>query len=105
MGKKNGLSGGGIEQKHTASYRDPKVEPRPHPVSVGAVSRLGGMVSPGTPLKTLYQNYNPQSASTPQGPTSGMDCRVGGNGRQILRAGSQSATPAPRPMPKGRPSF
>jgi len=32
---------------------EPKTEPVNRPVSPGAVSRLGNMVGPGTPFKTL----------------------------------------------------
>jgi hypothetical protein len=96
-------SGGGINMNKVGHYADPKQEPKPHPVSVGAVSRLGAKVSEDTPHKPLY--YNKVSASTPQGPTSGMDCRPGGNGREIMKAGSQSSTPSPHPMGRGRSLF
>jgi hypothetical protein len=102
MGKAHGISGGGIEGRQTAHYRDPKVEPKPHAVSVGAVSRLGGMVGEGTPHKAFY---NAQGYTTPSGPTSNLDCRPGGNGRQILPSGSQSRTPSPTPMSGPRRSL
>jgi hypothetical protein len=60
------------------------------------------MVGEGTPHKALYSGAG---YSTPQGPTSGMDCRPGGNGRQVMRAGSQAATPAARPMPAATRKF
>ena len=100
MTKVRGVTGGGIDGSKVGHYNDPKVEPRPHPVSPGAVSRLGGMVGPGTPNKPLY--YNKVTASTPAGPTSGMDCRPGGNGRQIMPSGSQAKTPAPHSMGTSR---
>jgi hypothetical protein len=102
MGKAHGISGGGIEGRNVGSYRDPKVEPKRHPVSPGAVSRLGAVVGEGTPHKSLYQS---SVASTPYGATPGNDCRPGGNGRMIMPSGSQSKTPAPTPMGKGRSLF
>jgi hypothetical protein len=102
MGRAHGRSGGGIEGKNVAHTNAPKQEPRPHGVSVGAVSRLGGMVGEGTPYKALY---NKVAYTTPNGPTGGNDCRPGGNGRQIMRAGSQAPTPRPRPLPRGEPEF
>jgi hypothetical protein len=45
------------------------------------------------------------SSLPPQGPTSGMDCRPGGNGREILKSGSQAKTPPARPLPRGEPEF
>jgi hypothetical protein len=95
-------TGGGINSRVVSNVNAPKQEPRPHAVSVGAVSRLGGMVGEGTPKKMLYSGAG---YSTPVGPTSGLDARPGGNGRQIMPSGSQSKTPAPTPMGKGRSLF
>jgi hypothetical protein len=101
MGKAHGHSGGGIEGRQTAHYQDRKTEPVVNPVSVGAVSRLGAKVGEGTPFKNLYSS----KASTPFGATPNNDCRPGGNGRMILPSGSQSKTPNPTPMGRGRSLF
>jgi hypothetical protein len=101
MGKAHGYSGGGIEGKNVGHYRDPMQEPRPHSVSVGAVSRLGGMVGEGTPYKNLY---NKQGYTTPLGPTDNMGAGPGAN-RMVMRAGSQAPTPSPTPMGRGRSLF
>jgi hypothetical protein len=93
MGKSRGISGGGIEGNKVAQTRAPKVEPKPYAVSMGAVSRLGGMVGEGTPHKALY---NKQGYTTPYGATPSV--AGPGGGRMVMRAGSQSATPAPKPM-------
>jgi hypothetical protein len=102
MTRVRGVTGGGEAGKNVGSYRDAKREPIVNVVSPGAVSRLGGMVGPGTPHKALY---NKVAYTTPVGPTSNLDARPGGNGRQIMPSGSQSSTPQPRPMKPGRPSF
>jgi hypothetical protein len=78
------ISGGGYNKR--VDIPQPKREPVSHAVSQGAVSRLGGMVGPGTPHKSLYSGAG---YSTPRGPTDGMDARPGGNGRQIMASGSQ----------------
>jgi hypothetical protein len=101
MTRVRGVSGGGYESNKVAHTNNPKTEPQSHPVSVGAVSRLGAKVGEGTPLKTLYQNYNPQQASTPIGPTH-MNVAGPGAGRMVMPSGSQSKTPAPHSMGKSR---
>jgi hypothetical protein len=101
MGRAHGRSGGGIEQKNTASYSDSKREPIVHAVSPGAVSRLGEMVGVGTPHKSLY---NFTKTSSPFGATDNTLAGPGAN-RTVMKAGSQSTTPPARSMPKGRPSF
>ena len=100
MTKVRGVTGGGIDGKNVAHTNAPKQEPKPHGVSVGAVSRLGGMLGEGTPLKNLY---NPQAFTTPIG-TKPAECKPGG-GRMIMPSGSQSKTPSPTPMGKGRSLF
>ena len=92
-------SGGGEESQVVGSYVDAKREPVVNVVSPGAVSRLGGMVGPGTPHKSLY---NHTVASTPYGATPNNDCRPGGNGRVVMKAGSQSVTPKPHSMGTSR---
>jgi hypothetical protein len=100
MGKRGSLSGGGIESNKVVNTQNPKQEPRPHGVSVGAVSRLGGMVGEGTPYKNLYSK---QAYTTPYGATPSV--AGPGGGRMIMPSGSQSKTPAPRPMGSGRSLF
>jgi hypothetical protein len=100
MGKRGSLSGGGIESNKVVNTQNPKREPVPHGVSPGAVSRLGGMVGEGTPYKNLYSK---QAYTTPYGATPSVPGP--GGGRMVMRAGSQSKTPAPRPMGKGRTLF
>jgi hypothetical protein len=95
-------SGGGIRGNFVSNVNAPKQEPRPHAVSVGSVSRLGAVVGEGTPYKGLYAG---KGYSTPVGPTDGMDARPGGNGRQIMRAGSQAHHGPDRPMGPGRSLF
>jgi hypothetical protein len=102
MTKVRGVTGGGIDGKNVAHTNAPKQEPKPHAVSVGAVSRLGGMVGEVTPLKSLYANYNPVRASNPIGPTDGMKAGPGSN-RTVLPSGSQASVSAPRSMGKTRP--
>jgi hypothetical protein len=80
------ITGGGILGNKVVNTSAPKQEPRPHAVDPGAVSRQGGSVGVGTPYKALYSGAG---YSTPQGPTNGMDARPGGNGRQIMKSGSQ----------------
>jgi hypothetical protein len=94
-------SGGGINSRVVGHYSDPKQEPKPHAVSPGYVSRLGGMVGPGTAYKAIY---NQQGYTNPIGPTDNMGQGPGAN-RTVMRSGSQASTPSPRPMKPGRPSF
>jgi hypothetical protein len=94
-------SGGGINSKQTSHYTDAKREPLNHPVSPGAVSRMGAVVSVDTPHKNLYSS----KASTPFGATPNNDCRPGGNGRVAMRAGSQAPCRPARPLPRGEPEF
>jgi hypothetical protein len=79
-------SGGGITMNKVVQTRNPKVEPKPHAISLGATSRLGNMVSTDTPHKSLIAGAG---YSTPVGPTSNLDARPGGNGRMIMKSGSQ----------------
>jgi hypothetical protein len=80
-------SGGGITMNKTVSTRSAgKVEPRAHAVSLDAVGRIGSMQGVGTPAVDLYKGAG---YSTPVGPTPGYDARPGGNGRQVMKSGSQ----------------
>jgi hypothetical protein len=92
-------SGGGIAI--ASHYKDRKVEPTSRSVSIGAVSRLGGMVSVDTPFKPFY---NKQGYTTPIGPSDNMGAGPGAN-RMVMPSGSQSKTPNPTPMGKGRSLF
>jgi hypothetical protein len=100
MTKVRGVTGGGILGNKVSETNAPKREPIAHPVSPGAVSRLGAKVGPGTPEKNLY--YNKVTASTPLGPTDGMAQGPGAN-RMVMPSGSQAKTPAPASMGKTRP--
>jgi hypothetical protein len=55
-------SGGGINSKVVSHVSAPKQEPKPHGVSVGAVSRMGGALGVGSDFKPLY---NKQAYTTP----------------------------------------
>jgi hypothetical protein len=100
MTKVRGVTGGGIDGKNVKHVEAYKTEPIARAVSIGAVSRVGSMVGEGTPHKPLYQGpgYSP-----PKGPKP-MVCGVGG-GRTVYKSGSQSATPAPKPMSGPRRSL
>jgi hypothetical protein len=75
--------GGGYGARVVTHVNAPKTEPRVNPVSVGAVSRLGGMMGVGSDHKNLYSS----KATTPFGTTPSV-AGVGG-GRMILKSGSQ----------------
>jgi hypothetical protein len=97
MTRVRGVSGGGISGRNVVQTRQGKSEPVSYPVSMNRPSEIG-----------LAHYYTPEplkSYSTPVGPTSGTDCRPGGNGRMVMKAGSQSTTPAPTPMGRGRSLF
>jgi hypothetical protein len=87
-------TGGGANSRVVSNVNAPKREPRPYAISVGATSRLGGMVGEGTPHKALYSGAG---YSTPIGPSDNMAAGPGAN-RMVMHAGSQSPTPAARPM-------
>jgi hypothetical protein len=78
-------SGGGINMNKVVHSRNPKVEPTPHAVSVGAVSRLGAKVGEGTPYKNLY---NKVGYTTPIGPSDNMGAGPGAN-RMVMKSGTQ----------------
>jgi hypothetical protein len=90
-------SGGGEKSRVVSHYQDGKREPVNYPVSMNRPSEIG-----------LAHYYSPEplkNYSTPVGPTNNLDCRVGGNGRQVLPSGSQAKTRAPRSMGSGRSLF
>jgi hypothetical protein len=86
MGKSGSLSGGGIEGNKVKHTSNPKREPVASAISVGAVSRLGGMVGPGTQYKQLHEG--PGNYTAPVGPSTHMGQGPGAN-REILKSGSQ----------------
>jgi hypothetical protein len=90
-------SGGGINSNKVAHYQDRKAEPVVHGVSQGAVSRLGGMVGPGTPHKAIY---NQQAYTNPIGPTPSV--AGPGGGRMVLPHGTQAPCKPPTPMGTSR---
>jgi hypothetical protein len=108
MTKIRGVTGGGIDGNKVQHIPRPKVEPTPHAISVGAVARIGQAQYPGAQTGPLYEGrgyaakYN---ATTPSGPTSGLDCRPGGNGRVISKSGSQAHHSGTTPMGGGRSLF
>lgn len=89
-------SGGGITSNKLVRSKAPKMEPRSHAIDPGAVSRLGAHPSPAQ-AKPLVSG---RGYSTPVGPSSNMGQGPGAN-RTVYRSGSQSATPAAKPMPTG----
>jgi hypothetical protein len=99
MGKSRGISGGGLEGRNTAHYQDRKTEPINHAVSMNRPSMIGASTHFVKP--PLYSSS--VKATTPFG-TTPAECKPGG-GRMVMRSGSQSSTPAPRPMPRGKPEF
>jgi hypothetical protein len=88
--------GGGYGARVVTHTSNPKREVINHPVSQGAVSRLGAVVGQGTPFKPLYQS---SKASTPIGATPSV--AGPGGGRMVMRAGSQAPCKPARPLPRG----
>jgi hypothetical protein len=93
-------SGGGINMNKVVHTNAPKQEPKPHGVSVGAVSRMGGALGVGSDFKPLYSK---QPFTTPLGTTPSVPGP--GGGRMIMPSGSQSKTPNPTPMSGPRRSL
>jgi hypothetical protein len=90
------LSGGGLHSNKLVQAKTPKVEPRSRAISPGAVSKLGMATAEPKPKLDAGRGY-----STPKGPSSNMGQGPGAN-RTVTRAGSQSKTPAVKPLPLGR---
>jgi hypothetical protein len=99
MGKAHGYSGGGIEGRQTAHYQDRKREPINHPVDMTRPSMIGASTHFVKP--PLYAQSS--KATTPIGATPSVEGP--GGGRMIMPSGSQSKTPAPTPMGRGRSLF
>ena len=100
MGKAHGYSGGGIEGRHVAQTSNPKTEPRVNNISPNRSSMIGLQHWQNDAKGALYQS---SKATTPYGTTPSV--AGPGGGRMIMRAGSQSKTPSPTPMGKGRSLF
>ena len=99
MSKSRGLSGGGIEGAKVKHAKAPKVEPKPRAINPGHMATsLGGKV--GTRKAITPMNAGP-GYKTPVGPSPSMGQGPGAN-RTIYHCGSQSETPAAKPMPAGR---
>jgi hypothetical protein len=80
-------SGGGARVSNT-EFR--KREPIPNKVSVGATSRIGGVVGPGSDFKPLYDGRGYQSPVGPRPQVAGP-----GGGREVMRSGSQGTYGTP----------
>jgi hypothetical protein len=100
MTKIRGVTGGGINSNKVTQVNAPKREPTVNQIDPNRPSQIG--LSVHYIKAPLYQST---TASTPYGATPGNDCRPGGNGRMVMKAGSQSKTPAPTPMGRGRSLF
>jgi|SRR6516162_4110541 hypothetical protein len=96
MTRVRGVSGGGAEGNFNAPSKAPKAEPREHHIDPTRPSQIG--LQHWMPKAPIYSS----KASTPFGATPGNDCRPGGNGRVIMRSGSQSPTPKPHSMGTSR---
>jgi hypothetical protein len=93
--------GGATMNKVVETTTGRKAEPKVHGVSVGATSRLGAVVGQGTPHKAIYSQ---QAYTNPVGTNHNFEMGPGA-GRVVMRAGSQSKTPSPTPMGRGRSLF
>jgi hypothetical protein len=98
------LTGGGIQGSKVRQSTKWKQEPKPKAVNPASVSTLGLAVQfPKPKLET-----GPGLTTKPQGSTGIAGARQGhagvgpgGGSRVIYKAGSQSPTPAPKPVEKG----
>jgi hypothetical protein len=91
-------SGGGINMNKVVETHNPKREPHVDQIDPRRPSQIG--LSHYLPKAPLYQS---SVASTPIGATPSV--AGPGGGRMIMPSGSQSKTPAPTPMGKGRSLF
>jgi hypothetical protein len=102
MAKK--LTGGGYGSRSVVKSTKPKQEPKGKAVSPGAVDQMGQAVA----FKKPPLQGGPGYQTKPQGSTGIAGARQGhagvgpgGGSRVIYKSGSQSPTPAPKPMEKG----
>jgi hypothetical protein len=100
MTKVRGVTGGGIESRQTTHVTAKKTEPVNHSVSMNRPSMIGLQHWQNDAKGQLYQS---SKATTPFGTTPSVE-GVGG-GRMIMPSGSQSKTPSPTPMGRGRSLF
>jgi hypothetical protein len=98
MGKVGNRSGGGIEGRQVSQVVQPKREPIAHHIDPNRPSQIG--MSTHYVKAPLYQST---TATTPFGTTPSVPGP--GGGRMVMPSGSQSKTPAPHPMGKGRSLF
>jgi hypothetical protein len=92
-------TGGGINSRVVSQVNAPKREPHIDNISPNRPSQIG--MSVHYVKSDLYQ-----SSTSPKGPNPvvGAECKPGG-GRVVLPSGSQSRTPNPAPMGRGRSLF
>jgi hypothetical protein len=99
-------SGGGITSNKLVTTKAPKTEPRSRAISPAAVSRIGAKQGNHATGKGTVRVVSPpldagRGYSAPVGPASNLAAGPGA-GRAVYRTGSQSPTPAARPMAPGR---
>ena len=87
---------GGSGSNKVVQSKVAKSEPKARGVNVGATDMLGQAVAFQKPDLTDGRGYTP-----PRGPTDNVAAVGVGGGRTIHQCGSQSATPAAKPMAKG----
>jgi hypothetical protein len=102
MTKVRGVTGGGIQSNKVVQTSNPKREPINNAVSMNRPSMIGLQHWVNQDKGPLYQRGGVDS--TPKGPSNNFIAGPGA-GRQILRSGSQSPTPNPTPMGRGRSLF
>jgi hypothetical protein len=99
-------SGGGISGKQVVQSQSGwKREPVPKAVSVPAAAQLGRSEQFRKPPLEQGKGYEtkPMAATGIANARKGHEgVGPGGGGRMIYKSGSQSPTPPPREMPKGR---
>jgi hypothetical protein len=100
MTKVRGVTGGGIQSNKVVQTSNPKREPINNAVSMNRPSMIGLQHWQNDAKGSLYQS---SKATTPYGTTPSV--AGPGGGRMIMPSGSQSKTPAPRPMGSGRSLF
>jgi hypothetical protein len=93
-------SGGGETMNKVSRVTAYKQEPINNNISPNRPSMIGLQHWQNDAKGALYQS---SKATTPFGTTPSV--AGPGGGRMVMRAGSQSATPAPRPMPASTRKF